>query len=128
MRLWKIIAAQVPQDKVILDIGAFMGECALAAREVNQGAKIFAFEPNPHSIQTLRPTCTAKSISLVEAAVAEKDGTLSFVCSAAQSRIALFEMDQLNQVDINETDDVPICDAIVRHLRGKPGYERSLRE
>jgi len=87
LRLWRAFAKRVTPPRAILDIGAFHGEFAIAAREVNPEAPIFAFEPNPDSLSYLNTACAGKGISIVPNAVSDQDGTVSFLCSTAQSRI-----------------------------------------
>ncbi len=87
MRLWRIFARRVSFSKAILDIGAFRGEYALAAREVNAFAQVYAFEPNPHSLEGLLAACAGKNVSVITEAVSDQNGTVAFLCSSAQSRI-----------------------------------------
>lgn len=87
MRLWKRIAANVPSDKVILDIGAYHGVFALAAKEVNPGVMVYTFEPNPHTVEMLRQACAKSDIEIRELAIAEFNGAVPFLCASAQSRI-----------------------------------------
>jgi FkbM family methyltransferase len=84
---WRRIAAHVAPGQAILDIGAFHGEYALAARDVNPTAEIYAFEPNPASLRVLRPACDRRSITVIEAAVSAKNGELPFVDCSDRSRI-----------------------------------------
>ena len=88
LRLWSQIAATIPAGAAILDIGAFEGEYALAARRANAATDIYAFEPNPQSAKLLRSTLEQHRIHVVEAAVSDKDGRLPFLFSAAESQIA----------------------------------------
>lgn len=86
-RIWTELSQAVGPNDAILDIGAFKGEFALASRRVNALAAIFAFEPNPISAADLRAPCKAANVELVEAAVADVCGTLSFLCTGAGSRL-----------------------------------------
>lgn len=45
MRLWTRMAAVVPPGSAILDIGAFRGAYALAAKTANPATLVYAFEP-----------------------------------------------------------------------------------
>jgi FkbM family methyltransferase len=87
MRLWMRIATKVIVGRAILDIGAFKGDYALAARHVNSVADIYAFEPNPHSFIFLRSACENKNIHICNTALSEENGELPFLCHAAESRI-----------------------------------------
>jgi FkbM family methyltransferase len=68
-------------------VGAFVGEYALAARSVNSAAPIYAFEPNPMTVPTLRQNCEGKGIHVLQLAVAELDGSVQFHCAGAQSGV-----------------------------------------
>jgi FkbM family methyltransferase len=87
LRLWRGLASRVPPSGAILDIGAFRGEYALAAREVNPRAPVYAFEPNPHTLHDLHAACAGKNVCVMAEAVADENGTVGFLCSSAQSRI-----------------------------------------
>jgi FkbM family methyltransferase len=88
MRLWMQIAAGVPAGAAILDIGAFEGEYALAARRVNPTAPVYAFEPNLYSVRRLRAQCEKHYVVVVEAAVADRNGQMPFLFRSAESRIS----------------------------------------
>jgi FkbM family methyltransferase len=87
IRLWKVLAGSVPEGTAILDIGAYEGVYALSARQVNAGASVYAFEPNPSSLERLTIACTGKRIDVMQVAFAEASGTVSFLCDSATSRI-----------------------------------------
>lgn len=59
LHLWQQIASRLNPDAAILDIGAFQGEYAIAARRANQLASIYAFEPNPRSLAVLQKNVPA---------------------------------------------------------------------
>lgn len=86
--IWKQLARDVPPDRAILDIGAFHGEYALAAREANPDVAICAFEPNPASREVLTRAVEGRRIEIQGAAVAEQRGIVSFRCKGAKSMIA----------------------------------------
>lgn len=88
MRLWTRLAANVSNGAAILDIGAFEGEYALAARRVNATTPIYAFEPNPESVTRLRADCEKHGVVLVEAAVSDRNGQLPFLFRSAESQLA----------------------------------------
>jgi FkbM family methyltransferase len=87
LRWWRRIAAHVAREAAILDIGAYHGEYARAAREVNAEAAVYAFEPNPAALQLLRPACEQQSIQVVEAAIFATDGQALFVDRSEGSHV-----------------------------------------
>jgi FkbM family methyltransferase len=87
MRLWRRIAITVSPEKAVLDIGDFRGEYALAARRVNDRVPVYAFEPNPHTLEVLGAACEGKGVEVIGVAVAEQNGSMPFLCSSAQSRM-----------------------------------------
>jgi FkbM family methyltransferase len=87
MRLWTRIAARSQAGETILDIGAFQGEYALAAKKANPLAQVYAFEPNPRSLSTLRHTCRDAGVEVVASALAERDGEIPFVCRGEESQL-----------------------------------------
>ena len=87
LEVWRRLARLAPPGTAILDIGAFHGEFSLAARAVNPAARVYAFEPNPSSLESLRLACVSRNIEIVAAAVAEQDGVVRFACDSAQSHI-----------------------------------------
>lgn len=66
---------------VILEIGANQGYYAiLEARETRPGAKIYAFEPHPDNVRTLRlntelNSCADKFVEILQVAVSDQCGT-----------------------------------------------------
>ena len=107
VRQWKRLAARIPAEKVIMDIGAFEGKYSLAARDVNRDVRIVAFEPNPQSAKILKRNCENKKIEVCEVAIAEKNGTLSFLLNSAISRIVNISADskKIIQVPAISLDD-----------------------
>lgn len=88
LAIWRELATKVATNRAILDIGAYRGVYALAARAVNPRVAIYAFEPNPLSQVTLRCALEGKGITLERVAVAEQPGIVSFICEGETSRIA----------------------------------------
>jgi len=88
LQLWREMAAKVPADRAILDIGSYRGDYALAAREVNESAPVYAFEPNPKSNELLRGICRSHGIILEEVAVSERSGTVHLMMDSQRSQIA----------------------------------------
>jgi hypothetical protein len=64
LHLWKHLASSIPSGTVILDIGAFNGDYVLAARSVNPGVAIYAFEPNPASASVSRKMVAGLAIHM----------------------------------------------------------------
>lgn len=89
LKLWKFLALRLSPNDAVLDIGAYHGEYALAAREVNPDAQIFSFEPDPDNLAILQKNCKDQSIEICPVAVGERSGTAQFICaeSKAQSRL-----------------------------------------
>lgn len=87
LALWQLVAAQAAASSTILDVGAFHGEFAVLARKANKLCEIYAFEPNPESLKTLRPISISSQIVLVENAVSDKNETLYFNCNNQMSKI-----------------------------------------
>lgn len=88
LRIWRELAARIPANRAILDIGAYRGEYALAAREVNETVPIYAFEPNPISLEVLRGACHGKGIATEGVALSERSGTASFMNDSQRSQIS----------------------------------------
>jgi FkbM family methyltransferase len=105
LRLWTRIAANVPAGASILDIGAFEGEYALAARRANTAALICAFEPNPNSARQLRAALETHRVMLVEAALSDEEGQIPFVFNGAESRVA-------RNTRVNVREDVRLVNAL----------------
>jgi len=87
LELWRAVAAVTPVEFSILDIGAYYGEFAMAAREVNQLASIYAFEPNPESLKKLKETTRPHQINIVEYAISDINGELYFRRDSSRSQI-----------------------------------------
>jgi FkbM family methyltransferase len=65
------------EASVVLDVGAFVGFYAVLAGLANRRARVFAFEPMPHSAERLRRHIELNrldNVEAVEAAVAEAGG------------------------------------------------------
>jgi FkbM family methyltransferase len=87
LHIWKTLVAQLGVRDTILDIGAFHGEYALAARSENRFVTIYAFEPNPFSAAILREKCDGLDIHLKECAVTRKSGQVTLSISSAMSHL-----------------------------------------
>lgn len=87
LQIWKSLSVQLKPQSAILDIGAFHGDYAMAARSVNRQAVIFAFEPNPVSAAVLRQNCAGMDITVEECAVTQKSGQVVFLLSSATSHV-----------------------------------------
>lgn len=89
MKLWRKLAAQVSGDDSILDVGAYHGEYALAAREVNASAIVVAFEPDPKNLAVLVESCCDKEISIQPVAVGATNGVVKFACNGQAGSVSL---------------------------------------
>ena len=87
MRLWRGIVAGLPTSASVLDIGAFRGEYALAARESRTDLLVHAFEPNPEQLPPLREAVAGRDIHVEPVALAEEAGQLSFALRGAASQL-----------------------------------------
>ena len=87
LNIWRLIAAKVPAEFSILDIGAFHGEFAVIARKVNKFSKIYAFEPNPDSLKLLNPICQENQIEVIENALFNENKKVYFKCKSRLSSI-----------------------------------------
>jgi FkbM family methyltransferase len=85
--LWQQLAVGLASSEAVLDIGAFEGEYSLAAREVNPVVPVYAFEPNPLTVKYLRTKCDSLDIEVVESAIAENNGTVTFALMNARSQM-----------------------------------------
>lgn len=87
LRIWNILASGLSSQDTILDVGAFHGEYSIKARNSNPLAQVYAFEPNPDSAGVLRKNCEGLNVNVVELAVSDTEGVVSFSSSSAMSRI-----------------------------------------
>lgn len=107
LRLWTCIAREAPPEQAILDIGAFHGDYAKAARQVNPKVQVYAFEPNPHTLRRLEDICKDRQIEIVNMAVGEENGTVAFLHDGATSRIAngsVYSSRQMTRVPTTSLD------------------------
>ena len=84
---WIWLASRVAPSESILDIGAFHGEYALAARAANPTVAVYAFEPNPTTWAVLQCACDGTGITTINAGVTTEDGRLAFECRSAESQL-----------------------------------------
>ncbi|MEO1077449.1 MAG: FkbM family methyltransferase [Bacteroidota bacterium] len=79
--LYQRILALIPQDSVIFDVGAHLGEFTVTAHTSGKARRIVAFEANPITASQLRGVVAANlldAVEVVEGAVGEEAGTLTF--------------------------------------------------
>ncbi len=81
--VWKHMMAQVQPADTVVDVGAYIGLYTMAlARRVGPLGRLVAFEPDPDSFSALEAHCRLNglqaSVTLVRAAVGDKDGAVSF--------------------------------------------------
>jgi FkbM family methyltransferase len=78
----KLITETITEGSVVYDIGAHVGFYTLLASElVGPRGKVFAFEPLPRNIHYLKEHLRlnqCKNVKVIEAAVAEQNGIVSF--------------------------------------------------
>jgi FkbM family methyltransferase len=73
-------------NKVVYDIGAHVGISTLLLAGTFRAARVFAFEPYPSNIKSLQKVQSANptlNLSVIEAAVSDKDGTARFLESGS---------------------------------------------
>ena len=116
--IWKLLSSQVRSNFSILDIGAFHGEFAILARQVNRSSSIIAFEPNPESLEILRLNCQSDQIMIVEKAISDEDGEVHFHCDSQISSIT-----SANFVRSTNSGDTIKIDAITLDSWVKAGSE-----
>jgi len=87
MHVWAELVSGLRPGSVVLDIGAYHGLYALETRELRPDLAIFAFEPNEQELESLRGACADKDISIVAAAVSDRDGFLMFSTSGETSHV-----------------------------------------
>lgn len=74
--------------RVVVELGAHQGEDTVQLRRVFPNALLYSFEPDPRNIHAMRQNGTACLTTLIEAAVADHDGTAEFHLSSADMRSA----------------------------------------
>jgi FkbM family methyltransferase len=112
LKLWRSLATKLSRQDAVLDIGAFYGEYALAAREVNLTLPIFAFEPDPDNLAMMTRKCENQSIEICPVAVGGRSGTAQFVSSESKAQCRLTDqssespvLGQLKSVPVVSLDD-----------------------
>jgi len=109
MALWETLSQKVESGKAVLDIGAFHGIFSLITRKVNATVEIYAFEPSPQNLRTLKENIRGKSIHLECLAMAETSGQVSFHLQQAMSHIAI---QSEGETDIPQNDQVVSVKAV----------------
>lgn len=106
MRIWREYARACTD--AILDIGAYHGVYALAAREENSRVPIYAFEPSPSSLPVLRQVCEEKNIHIEAFAVAERTGEVGFRIRGQGSQMAEDGPIRVSTISLDEWAKVPV--------------------
>jgi len=79
--LTRFFKQQIKPDTIFIDVGAYIGQYAqLAARIAHEG-KIYAFEPNPETVQRLKKHIAAnqfENITVIPKGVGMQNSTLDF--------------------------------------------------
>lgn len=73
------------KTSVILEIGAHMGFDTEKIHRASNGAKIFAFEPDPRNIAILKERQIDGIARIIESAVSDADGTAEFFLSSGDT-------------------------------------------
>jgi FkbM family methyltransferase len=81
--VWKHIFAQARPGDIIADVGAYIGLYTVAlAKRVGSDGQVIAFEPDSENFDILRQhvaiNSVQKQVKLVQAAVSDHDGVVSF--------------------------------------------------
>ena len=87
MALWRHLADRAPSGSAVLDIGAYHGMYAIAARDRRPDLAIYAFEPNASELDVLAVACRDRQIEVVPKAVAEHTGSVTFSVDGESSGI-----------------------------------------
>lgn len=115
MKRWLVLSQTAPKGSLILDIGAYHGEYACAARTANKGVRIVAFEPNPTNAHVLRQNCEALAIDVFEAAVSSACGVQRFSLADARSGIQVNDTGIELVGDTCEVETVRLDDWLTHH-------------
>ena len=70
--IWGIVSSDLNDGDAILDIGAYIGEYSIKARQNNSNAKIHAFEPNEQNTALLRKNIKGLNIIVSNLALSDK--------------------------------------------------------
>lgn len=63
------------KHRIVFDIGAFQGEYSKMLADIIPSARIYSFEPNPHSYQIAKETLAAyKNVQLINTAISDTAG------------------------------------------------------
>jgi FkbM family methyltransferase len=77
-----VFASQIPRGSVVYDVGAHVGfYTLLASRLVGPTGRVVSFEPLPRNVTYLRQHLALNrttNVQVIEAAVADQDGVLTF--------------------------------------------------
>jgi hypothetical protein len=84
-RFLRALLSRAGELPVILDVGAYHGEYAKAARRHSPRAIIYCFEPHPRTFQKLERT--AQDHALIPLPVAAGRGAAMPICSTLQTRM-----------------------------------------
>ena len=109
LSVWRRLVDRAPVDSSILDVGAYHGLYALAARERRSDVEVVAFEPNQEALATLRAACAGRSIATEGLAVAAVTGSVSFSLDGESSGIVAADHEgdgvQLAAVSLDDWTD-----------------------
>lgn len=95
--VFKMLTTRLPTGSAILDIGAYHGEFAIAAKAMNPGLDVYAFEGDPVNVEALRKATEGTGVKIVEAAVTSSTGEISFLQNEAQGKVVNASVDHHEQ-------------------------------
>lgn len=97
-------------NSLVLDVGAHVGEYALAASKLAQ--KVICFEPDPFAREALiRNTSSIENIEVMPIALSNKTGVSTFFIATEHADSSLFEPDKFTskiQTQVMRLDDLSI--------------------
>ncbi|MGH9967622.1 MAG: FkbM family methyltransferase [Pyrinomonadaceae bacterium] len=90
--VWRSLMSQVRVGDVVADVGSYLGLYTLAlAKRVGETGRVFAFEPNRGNYRALKEHVilndVAGNVSIVQAAVGERNGYADLKCNLDSSYI-----------------------------------------
>ncbi|MFA7201423.1 MAG: FkbM family methyltransferase [Candidatus Paceibacterota bacterium] len=77
IRLTKFLLHQVKDNEIFFDVGAHIGYYSCLIAEISKDSRVYAFEPDPHTLVYLRKN-KRDNMTIVEKAVSEKNDVVSF--------------------------------------------------
>jgi FkbM family methyltransferase len=101
IRLIKKLKKNIPDNSLIVDIGAFDGKTSLKLSKAFPLCKIFAFEPNPEAYSIAANNCAGRAnITLNNIAISDKNGSASLNVTSNKVSSSL---NTINKAEIDTT-------------------------